>query len=108
MTPSVRVLFLNDTARNGGPAGACTTFFAFSTPLSFIGPSSCRVPTRSPSVPRVLAWPCQAQRLDGSTPRERGGFGHSLENRTQRIDVTGHVSGGFIKSMRNGIEELVS
>lgn len=51
----------------------------------------------------ALAWLLGAQRLEGCTPRERGGFGHSLRDRTQRIDVTGHVLGGFIKSARNGV-----
>jgi hypothetical protein len=47
----------------------------------------------------------RAQRTTGCTDRERGGFGGSLANRTQRIDVTGHVSSGFIKSIENGIAE---
>lgn len=51
----------------------------------------------------VLAWLFRAQRLQGCTARERGGFGHSLIDRTQRIDVTGHVVGGFIKSAQHGI-----
>lgn len=51
----------------------------------------------------ALAWLFRAQRFDGCTSRERGGFGHSLTDRTQRIDVTGHVVGGFIKSVCNGI-----
>lgn len=44
-----------------------------------------------------------AQRLEDCTPRERGGFGHSLVDHTQRIDVTGHVASGFIKAARNGL-----
>jgi len=51
----------------------------------------------------ALAWLLRAQRLEKCTSRERGGFGHSLTDRTQRIDVTGHVLAGFIKSVRNGI-----
>jgi hypothetical protein len=51
----------------------------------------------------ALSWLLRAQRLDDCTSRERGGFGHSLMDRTQRIDVTGHVVAGFIKSVRNGI-----
>jgi len=49
-----------------------------------------------------------AQRLEGCTRRERGGFGHSLADRTQRIDVTGHVASGFIKAARNGLVEASS
>ena len=49
----------------------------------------------------ALAFLFRAQRLDDCTPRERGGFGHSLIDRTQRIDVTGHVIAGFIKCARN-------
>lgn len=51
----------------------------------------------------ALAYLLRAQRIEGCTPRERGGFGHSLADRTQRIDVTGHVVAGFIKSLRNQI-----
>ena len=36
--------------------------------------------------------------------RERGGFGLTLENRTQRIDITGHAASAFMKSGGNGIE----
>lgn len=49
----------------------------------------------------ALDWLLRAQRLERCTARERGGFGHSLTDRMQRIDVTGHVVGGFIKSVRN-------
>lgn len=51
----------------------------------------------------ALAWLLRAQRIDRCMPREKGGFGHSLVGRMQRIDVTGHVVGGFIKSERNAI-----
>lgn len=34
---------------------------------------------------------------------EEGGFGFSLSERTQRVDVTGHVVSAFIKSLRNAI-----
>jgi hypothetical protein len=47
----------------------------------------------------------RAQRTTGCTARERGGFGGSLTSREQRIDVTGHVASGFIKSVENGITE---
>ncbi len=47
----------------------------------------------------------RAQRVDHCTPRERGGFGHSLTRREQRIDVTGHVLNGFIKTVANGLYE---
>jgi hypothetical protein len=51
----------------------------------------------------ALAYLLRAQRLEDCTPRERGGFGHTLADRTQRIDVTGHAVGGFLKSLRNGL-----
>jgi hypothetical protein len=47
----------------------------------------------------------RAQRTDGCTARERGGFGGALGDREQRIDVTGHVASGFIKSVETGIRE---
>ncbi len=46
----------------------------------------------------------RAQRTTGCTDRERGGFGGSLANREQRIDVTGHVASGFMKSLEQGID----
>ena len=46
----------------------------------------------------------RAQRTTGCTDRERGGLGGSLAIREQRIDVTGHVASGFIKSVENGID----
>jgi hypothetical protein len=46
----------------------------------------------------------RAQRTTACTKRERGGFGQSLVNREQRIDVTGHIASGFIKSLENGID----
>jgi hypothetical protein len=39
----------------------------------------------------------------GGTGRERGGFGVSL-GPAQRIDITGHATSAFIKSVENGIE----
>jgi hypothetical protein len=56
----------------------------------------------------ALAYLLRAQRLAYGTPRERGGFGHTLAERTQRIDVTGHVVGGVIKSLRNRITRATS
>jgi len=53
----------------------------------------------------ALAFLVRAQRTTGGTARERGGFGGSLRSREQRIDVTGHVASGFIKSVENGITE---
>ena len=41
----------------------------------------------------------RAQRTTGCTVRERGGFGGSLAIREQRVDVTGHVASGFMKSV---------
>ena len=52
----------------------------------------------------ALGFLVRAQRTTGCTDRERGGFGGSLANREQRIDVTGHVASGFIKSVENGID----
>jgi hypothetical protein len=52
----------------------------------------------------ALGFLMRAQRTTGATSRERGGFGASLAIREQRIDVTGHVASGFIKSVENGIE----
>jgi hypothetical protein len=52
----------------------------------------------------ALAFLMRAQRMTGCTGRERGGFGGSLAIREQRIDVTGHVASGFIKSVENGID----
>jgi hypothetical protein len=46
----------------------------------------------------------RAQRITDCTDRERGGFGGSLASREQRIDGTGHVASGFIKSLANGID----
>jgi hypothetical protein len=53
----------------------------------------------------ALGFLVRAQRTTDCTDRERGGFGGSLTSRTQRIDVTGHVASGFIKSLENGITE---
>ena len=52
----------------------------------------------------ALGFLMRAQRTAGCTARERGGFGGSLAIREQRIDVTGHVASGFIKSIENGID----
>jgi len=53
----------------------------------------------------ALRFLVRAQRTTGCTTRERGGFGGSLASREQRIDVTGHVASGFIKSVEDGITE---
>ncbi len=53
----------------------------------------------------ALGFLVTAQRTTDCTNRERGGFGGSLASRAQRIDVTGHVASGFIKSVENGITE---
>ncbi len=39
-----------------------------------------------------------------ATTKERGGFGLSLSERSQRIDITGHAASAFMKSVENGIE----
>jgi hypothetical protein len=51
----------------------------------------------------ALGFLMRAQRTTACTGRERGGFGGSLGDRRQRIDITGHVASGFIKSIENGI-----
>jgi hypothetical protein len=38
------------------------------------------------------------------TQRERGGFGMSVDERAQRIDVTGHAASAFMKSVRNAVD----
>jgi hypothetical protein len=57
------------------------------------------------AIATALGFLVRAQRTIGCTDRERGGFGGSLASRAQRIDVTGHVASGFIKSVANGIIE---
>lgn len=52
----------------------------------------------------ALGWLLRAQRIELCTSQERGGFGHSLTVRTQRIDVTGHVAGGLIKTAQNRLD----
>lgn len=52
----------------------------------------------------ALGFLLRAQRTTGCTDREQGGFGASLAVREQRIDITGHVASGFIKSVENRIE----
>ncbi|HET9982648.1 MAG TPA: hypothetical protein VFQ38_03640 [Longimicrobiales bacterium] len=44
------------------------------------------------------------QCTEDGTERERGGFGVSLGERAQRIDVTGHAASAFLKSVTNAIE----
>jgi hypothetical protein len=43
------------------------------------------------------------QCVAGGTQRERGGFGLSFQDRTQRIDITGHAASAMMKSLANGI-----
>jgi hypothetical protein len=45
----------------------------------------------------------RVQGTEGGAVRERGGFGMSLTDRTQRIDVTGHAASALMKSLANGI-----
>jgi hypothetical protein len=51
-----------------------------------------------------LAYLLRLQCVAGGTERELGGFGLSLQDRSQRIDITGHAASAFIKSAQNGIE----
>ena len=53
----------------------------------------------------ALGFLVRAQRTTDCTKRERGGFEGWLAGREQRIDVTGHVASGFIKSVENAITE---
>lgn len=39
----------------------------------------------------------QSKEGEGVDPRAVGGFGHGMDSKTQRIDVTGHVMNGLIK-----------
>ena len=44
------------------------------------------------------------QGSDRGTARERGGFGLSLSQRAQRVDITGHAASAYIKTVDNAIE----
>jgi hypothetical protein len=50
-----------------------------------------------------LAYLLRLQSTQDRAERERGGFGFSLNDRTQRIDITGHVASAFMKSFENSI-----
>ena len=51
-----------------------------------------------------LAYLLRLQSTQDGTERERGGFGFSLNERPQRIDVTGHVASAFMRTVENSIE----
>jgi hypothetical protein len=51
-----------------------------------------------------LEYLLRLQSTQDGTEKERGGFGFSLNERTQRIDITGHVASAFMKSVENCIE----
>lgn len=51
-----------------------------------------------------LEYLLRCQCTQNGTEKERGGFGMSLEDRAQRIDVTGHAVSAFIKSIQNEVE----
>ncbi|SES67994.1 hypothetical protein SAMN05216412_101212 [Nitrosospira multiformis] len=51
-----------------------------------------------------LTYLLELQCTDNGTEKERGGFGLTLQERAQRIDITGHAASAFIKSGENGIE----
>jgi hypothetical protein len=53
-----------------------------------------------------LSYLLELQCVTHCASREKGGFGLSFTDRTQRIDVTGHVVNGFIKTLNNQIECL--
>jgi len=48
-----------------------------------------------------LAYVLRVQCSHNCAKKEKGGFGLSLSDRTQRIDVTGHFVNGMIKSLKN-------
>jgi hypothetical protein len=50
-----------------------------------------------------LAYLLKLQCIRRCAKSEKGGFGFSLSNRTQRIDVTGHFVNALIKSLNNQI-----
>ncbi len=50
-----------------------------------------------------LAYLLKLQCIRRCAEKEKGGFGFSLSDRTQRIDVTGHFMNGMIKSLNNQI-----
>ncbi len=51
-----------------------------------------------------LGYLLRLQCIDKGTERERGGFGLSLQDRRQRIDITGHTASVFMKSVASGVE----
>lgn len=51
-----------------------------------------------------LAYLLRAQCARSGTRKERGGFGMSIEQRVQRIDVTGHAVSALIKSLQNDVD----
>jgi hypothetical protein len=51
-----------------------------------------------------LRYLLRLQCTEGGTARERGGFGLTLEDRSQRIDITGHAVSAFLKSLANEID----
>jgi hypothetical protein len=52
----------------------------------------------------ALAYLIELQCTKDGAKRERGGFGLSLHDRTQRIDITGHAASAFMKCVKNEIE----
>lgn len=52
----------------------------------------------------ALAYLLELQCTKDGTERERGGFGLSPQERTQRIDVTGHAASAVMKCVQNGVE----
>ena len=55
------------------------------------------------SICAALSYLLVVQSIRNCAEKETGGFGFSLTNRIQRIDVTGHVVSAFIKSLQNDI-----
>jgi hypothetical protein len=51
----------------------------------------------------ALSYLLQVQCTVRCAEKEKGGLGFSLTNRNQRIDVTGHLVNGLIKSLQNRV-----
>jgi hypothetical protein len=51
-----------------------------------------------------LAYLLRLQCTEQGTERERGGFGLSLHDRRQRIDITGHAASAFMKAVASKVE----
>jgi hypothetical protein len=57
-----------------------------------------------PCICTGLSYLLKLQCPEDGAGRKKGGFGFSLTNRTQRIDIIGHAASTFMKSVENNIE----